>query len=105
MNTFKAPVTVWIGSHSSHDAASLQDATDCDGMVVWAGSCDFGGGYTKVGEGVATITIDNRDQIMAGKAESLRAELERDRAESQKRQTELMRKISELEALTYEAAQ
>lgn len=105
MNTFKAPVGIWISQYSTHDAASLQIADSLNGLVVW--SADVAEsvfvGYTKVGTGEVTVTIAGVDEIVLGKVQALRKELEQDRADSQMRQNALVRKISELEALTYEA--
>jgi hypothetical protein len=105
MNTFKAPISVWISQYSHHDAASLQTVSSADGLVLWEGDQKPMEGYTKIGKGEVTITIASRDEIVTGKVDSLRADLAKDRAESQVRQNALMQKISELEALTYEAAQ
>lgn len=103
-HTFKAPVSVWIGPYSSYDAASLQQANDTRGMMILPdGDAGFDG-YTQVGVGTVEINIATTDQITQAKVEAMRAELERDRVESFKRQNALIRKISELEALTYEAA-
>lgn len=49
-----------------------------------------------------TIEDASADQITGNKVASLRAELEKDRAESQRRQNQLIDKINTLEALSYE---
>lgn len=104
-HTFKAPVSVWISEFSQHDADSLQRADSVEGMVVWEGDYEARGkDYTRVGFGTVEITIASKDQIVQCKVEQLRAQLQADRAESQKRQNALMKKISELEALTYSEA-
>ena len=48
------------------------------------------------------MTIVSADQILAGKVGAPRAELAKDRIESQARQNALIDKINKLEALTYE---
>lgn len=105
MNTFKAPVGIWINPYSQHDARSLQSADSVTGLVIWSTDMDESApeGYTKVGTGEITVTIASADVIVQGKVEALRKELEQDRADSQARQNAPIRKISELEALTYEA--
>ena len=99
---FTAPVSVWINSYSRHDAQSLQSPSDTNDLCIWEADYQGMDGYTRVGFGEVTITIASKDEIITGKVESLRAELERDRADSQVRQNALIRKIGELEALTYE---
>ena len=102
-HTFKAPISVWISQYSHHDADSLQSADNVSDLTLLDPPYDFSNsGYTRVGIGEITITMATKDQIITGKVESLRAELERDRADSQVRQNALIRKIGELEALTYE---
>ena len=101
---FTAPVSVWISSSSRHDAISLQSASDVEGLIIWESTFEGMDGYTRVGTGQITIDIASKDEIITGKVESLRSELAKDRAESQARQNALIRKISELEALTYEPA-
>ena len=105
MNTFTAPVSIWISKSSDHDATSLQTTTDLTGLSIWPGdeSVMSKYGYTKVGTGEVTVTIAGADEIVQGKVRALRKELEQDRADSRMRQNVLIRKISELEALTYEA--
>ncbi len=100
---FTTPVSVWISQYGSHDADTLQTATDATGLVINDASTDWSSlGYTRVGFGEATITIASKVEILNGKVDTLRAELAKDRADSQVRQNALIRKISELEALTYE---
>ncbi len=101
-HTFTAPINIWISQYSGHDADSLQTVDDVSGLAVWEGGYEPSSpGYTKVGTGTVTVEIASRDEIITGKVGALRAELERDRADSQVRQNALIRKISELEALTY----
>ena len=104
MNTFTAPVSIWLSQYSLHDADTLQKATDINGITVFEPNFNPGAGYTRVGFGEVTITIATKDEIMAGKVEALRDELAKDRANSQLRQNALIRKIGELEALSYEPA-
>lgn len=103
-HTFTAPVNVWIGQYSGHDADSLQTIDNISDVSLLDPSFDFSdSGYTKVGTGTVTVEIASKDEIVAGKVGALRAELERDRADSQVRQNALIRKIGELEALTFDA--
>ena len=102
-HTFKAPVSVWINQYSSHDAESLQHVKDARNLIVWADGYEPPKDYTRVGFGTVEITIASKDEIIQGKVETLRAQLEQDRADSQQRQNALIRKISELEALTFDA--
>lgn len=104
MNTFKTTAGVWLSPYSVMDADDLQKATDISGVHLWEEGYVPGNDYTLVGHAEVTITIAKRETIIAGKADALRAELEKDRADSQVRQNALIRKISELEALTYEVA-
>jgi len=105
-HTFKAPVSVWISEYSHHDAYSLQEADSLKGISIHGVDDDWSDmNYTRVGFGTVEVTIASKDQIVQGKVEALRAALEKDRAESQLRQNALMKKISELEALTYSEAE
>jgi len=99
-HTFKTTAKVWVYSASHHDAKSLQDSDSLDGMHI---ANHVSEGWTHVGEADVTITVASPDQIVNNKVASLRAELGRDRAESQRRQNQMMEKINQLEALTYEA--
>lgn len=103
-HTFKAPVSVWLSQYSRHDVKSLQRADNIRDLTIWEGDYEGVSGYTRVGTGEVTITMNEPDQIIGSKVESLRAELAKDRADSQMRQNALIRKISELEALTYTEA-
>ena len=101
-HTFKAPVSVWISEYSHHNADSLQEAGSIRDLSVFSADEDWSDmKYTRVGFGTVEVTVASKDQIVQGKVEALRAALEKDRAESQARQNALVRKISELEALTY----
>lgn len=101
-HTFKTTAKVWISTYSHHDAASLQKADSLNGICVAEVSMTDSG-YTHVGEADITVTIATPNQITGNKVASLRAELEKDRAESQRRQNQMVDKINKLEALTYEA--
>lgn len=101
-NTFKAPVKILLSPCSMHDAASLQEVKDLESLFVWPANLAVMDGYTEVGFGEVTVTIVSADQILAGKVGALRAELAKDRIESQARQNALIDKINKLEALTYE---
>ena len=103
-HTFKAPVSVWIGEYSHHDAGSLQEVDSVKGLVIWPEGDEGFEGYSRVGFGTVEVTIASKDDIICGKVEALRAALAQDRAESQLRQNKLMKQISELEALTYSEA-
>lgn len=103
-NTFTAPVAVYISQHSHHDAISLQEVKDTHSLCIWPASMEQIAGYTKVGTGSVTVTIDSPDNILAGKVGALRAELAKDRIESQARQNALIDKINKLEALTFDAS-
>ena len=103
MNTFKTTAGVWLSPYSSADADSLQRATDLSDVHIWEEGYGPGKDYTLVGHAEVTVTIAKRETIIAGKADALRAELAKDRADSQQRQNALIRKISELEALTFDA--
>ena len=104
-HTFKAPVSVWIGEYSPHSADSLQDVDSIKSLSIFEADADWSDmNYTRVGFGTVEITIADKDQIVQGKVEQLRAQLQADRAASQARQNALIRKISELEALTYSEA-
>ena len=100
-HTFQATASVWISQYSQFDAQSLQQTDSIGGLVI-APYDMTESGYTHVGEADVTITIASPDQIIGNKVASLRAQLESDRAESQRRQNELIDKINKLEALTYE---
>jgi hypothetical protein len=103
-HTFTTTVSVWISEYSRHDGTTLQEIDDIDGLALFrVGSEMQKHGYTHVGEAEVTTTIASADQITNSKVSSLRAELEKDRADSQRRQNELIDKINKLEALTYDA--
>lgn len=103
-HTFTAPINVWISQYSRHDADSLQTVDNVRDVSLLDPGFDFSdSGYTKIGTGTVTVEIASRDEIITDKVGALRAELERDRADSQVRQNTLIRKISELEALTFDA--
>ena len=104
MHTFKTTASIWISKYSEHDAVSLQTVTGIRDMTIsHAGANLAGAGYTLVGHADVSVTIASTDQIIGGKVASLRAELEKDRADSQMRQNGLIDQINKMEALAYEA--
>ena len=103
MNQFKTTAKVWISKYSDHDAISLQSASDIRDIAIYHVDADLaGGGYTHVGHADIIVTIATPDQIIGCKVASLRAELEKDRADSQMRQNGLIDQINKMEALCYE---
>ena len=103
MNQFKTTAKVWISKYSDHDAISLQSVSDILDMTITHARANLtGAGYTHVGHAIISVTIASTDQIIGCKVASLRAELEKDRAESQMRQNGLIDQINKMEALCYE---
>jgi len=102
-HTFTTTASVWISEYSKHDGTTLQEIDSIDGVAFFRVGADMRKhGYTHVGEADVTVTIASADAITNSKVSSLRAELEKDRADSQMRQNRLIDKINKLEALTYE---
>lgn len=100
MHQFTTKARVWIPDHSHHDADSLQRIINLSDVQVSTGNmADYG--WTHVGEADVSVTIASPDMIVANKVSALRAALERDRIESQRRQNQLIAKINTLEALTF----
>ena len=103
MNQFKANASIWISKYSEHDAVSLQTITGIrDITIAHAGANLTAAGYTHVGHAEIDVIIASTDEIIGCKVASLRAELEKDRAESQMRQNGLIDQINKMEALIYE---
>ena len=103
MNQFKANASIWISKHSGHDAVTLQSVGDIRSLTVTDDDVNLAGaGYTRVGHADIIVTIATTDQIIGCKVASLRAELEKDRADSQMRQNGLIDQINKMEALSYE---
>ena len=104
MHKFNTTATVWISKYSDHDAISLQSVSDISGLAICHGEASLAEvGYTLVGHADVSVTIASTDEIIGGKVASLRAELEKDRADSQMRQYGLIDQINKMEALAYEA--
>jgi len=105
MHKFKTTASVWVSKYSEHDAISLQNVIDIrDITIAHAGANLAAGGYTHVGHADIIVTIAPPDRIIGCKVASLRAELEKDRADSQMRQIGLLDKINKMEALSYDEA-
>jgi hypothetical protein len=68
-----------------------------------AGSIHAPDGWSKVGTAAITVEIADTDALIANKVESLKAELQAHRSNSQVKENELQDKISKLLAITYEA--
>ena len=102
-HTFTTTASVWISEHSDHDGTTVQEINDIGGLDLFRSGSNMGKyGYTHVGEADVTVTIASADQITNSKVSSLRAALEKDRADSQIRQNQLIDKINKMEALCYE---
>ena len=104
MHTFKTTASIWISKYSEHDAVSLQAANGIRDLTIFHAEADLAAvGYTHVGHADIIVTIASTDQIIGCKVASLRAELEKDRVDSQMRQNGLIDQINKMEALAYEA--
>lgn len=58
--------------------------------------------WTLAGEAVVTVTLVDRDQLIGNKVDSLRAELQKVKADAYQAQVVLEAKINQLLAITYE---
>ena len=76
MHKFTTTASVWLSPYSSLDAQSVQEATDITSMVIWPDDVPGSTGYVQIGTAELTVTIASPDTIIAGKVDSLRAELE-----------------------------
>jgi hypothetical protein len=86
---------------SSEDLLTLTDATELYFLAV--GAMHAPEGWSKVGTATITVEIADTDALIANKVESLKAELQAHRSNSQVKENELQDKISKLLAITYEA--
>jgi len=103
-HTFTTTASVWISEYSSHDGTTIQEVDNIGELSLFRVGAEMQKyGYTHVGEAKVSVTIASADAITNSKVSSLRAELEKDRAESQLRQNQIIDKINKLEALTYDA--
>lgn len=100
-------VPVWLTSYSSPDALNSQEDQGVVGATAlhfpWRDDQSGPEGWTRCG--VATITYEfcGLDELAANKVVALKAELEKDRAESEVRQNRILDQISKLQALEYMA--
>lgn len=105
MNTqAKGTVKVWFASEWYGPADVRRDPDGAVDRLYFTNTDMSPSGWVHGGNAEVVITFFDEKQIQSEKVQALRTQLEQDRADSQIRQNALIRKISELEALTYEPA-
>jgi hypothetical protein len=100
-------IPVWLTTYSTPDTL----ASDDDKRVVGATSLHFPWredgtgpeGWTLCGMATVTYEFCSNDELVSNKVANLKAELEKDRAESEVRQNRILEQISKLQALEYTA--
>jgi hypothetical protein len=100
-------IPVWLTTYSSPDALKSDDDRTIVGAtslhMPWGEDGTGPEGWTRCGTATVTYEFVGEDRITANKVVSLKAELAKDRAESEMRQNAILNKISKLEALEYTA--
>lgn len=62
-------------------------------------------GWAEVGVATITVTFYPRDELVAKELEGLNEQLQKVRAENQRRENAILDRISKLQAITYEASE
>lgn len=100
----------WLGSayqpHEFAAALTRGDESGAAGMLLFSSSTDCAAqfNWTKVGEAQITVTLMPQEEQVRAAVESLQRRLQQERADSQRRQQEILAAINKLQALTFEAA-
>lgn len=95
----KAYLPSYTSLESVLKGVSLPMITACD-----EGSYFEKEGYPLIGDVTLIVTMHSRDKIVQAQIESLNAQLQSERAESQRRQNAILDKISKLQALEFTPA-
>jgi hypothetical protein len=104
----KATVVAWLNSMTSKSPEQLwAEPTHVCGSVLSFGEPDLnmeGCGWTRVGTAEMTVTLVDDRQIIDNKVASLRAQLQKNRADAHMREQEILHNISKLLALEFDEA-
>jgi hypothetical protein len=93
--------TLFVSLSEYSDPERLKDKDDAKALLALTFSqCDLSSsGYSKAGTATVTVTLDDEKQLIENKADSLRAEIKKVRAESQNAITKLTEKLNSLLAI------
>jgi len=98
-------VPVWLTTYSSPEAIRSEEDHAVVGATTlhfpWRDDAKGPEGWTLCGVATVTYEFSADKEIMANKVDSLRSELEKDRADSELRQNAILNKISKLESLEW----
>lgn len=100
-------VPVWLTTYSSPDSLTSRDDKALVSATTphfpWREDGSGPDGWTLCGTATITYEFCGMDELAANKVVALKAELEKDRAESEVRQNRILEQISKLQALEYTA--
>lgn len=100
-------VPVWLTTYSTPDALTGDNEKSLVGATSlhfpWREDGTGPEGWTRCGTATVTYDFCGEDELVANKVANLKAELEKDRAESEVRQNRILEQISKLQALEYTA--
>lgn len=100
VKTFTGQLKAFMPNYRSHE--ELNDASCVDWLLITS-SGDYyrEQGYPMVGIATVTVEIFDDKTILEGKVASLKAQLQKERADSEVRCNYILEKISKLQALEY----
>lgn len=96
--------SLFVSLSDYSDLDQLASPDDATALKVLAfTSCDITGGcYSRAGTATVTVQLDDEKELIESKAESLRGEITKVRAESENEITRLTEKLNSLLAITNE---
>lgn len=95
-------MNAWVDmKYTTIDAIKSGDTIPllCEEAPGEGGYCERKG-YAPVGTATVVLSIKTDDEIVAGQVESLKSQLESVRADAQQKENQILRQISQLQALT-----
>lgn len=101
MKTITGTLYAFLSPYSMRNADDVHEATTFT-PFCFGWDSEWSTGYTLVGSGEFTLALMDKKAIVSSKVEALKAELQKDLAESEVRQNALRDNIQSLLAITYE---
>lgn len=94
---------VWLSQYALSTPNDLRAGKGHDELQFWGGDMKDSG-YTLIGTASVTFEVMEEDEMVKSAVESLTAQLQKERADSQVRQNYLADKIQKLLAISHEVA-
>jgi len=104
--TITGNVSIWLSKTSGPQDVAGDDQSVTDAIVVFGPDSDMSGyGYTRLSEGTLTFALPTVRDMVDSKAESLRAEITKTRADAEMKVNQLQAALQKLLAIEFDGSE